>query len=350
MSHARWLFTGLLLTCLLFRASAQRGLFDSDSTLDILLSGNMRELLNDRGAKPTYHQLTLAYPGDTGAITIPCRVKTRGHFRKAKSNCVYPPLMLQFSRKDQSPGSLFYAQDKLKLVMPCQGDEYVVREWLVYRLYNLVTPKSFRARLVRVTLADQDGKRRTPFYGILLEDEKSMARRNQLISVERMKLRPEYTDRKQFLTMAVFEYMIGNTDWSVQYMQNIKFIAADSLSTPFTVPYDFDHAGIVSAPYAKPAEELQMNSVRERRYRGFCISEMKIYEPVLEQFRQLKQQFYELYSHCNLVDERYVRTVTAFLDEFFATINDPKRLARDFTYPCDPNGTGNVVIKGMRDD
>ena len=78
------------------------------------------------------------------------------------------------------------------------------------------------------------------------------------------------TERDHFLKMAVFQFMIGNTDWSVPYLQNIKFITKDSTKAPLTVPYDFDHAGIVSAPYALPAEELEMSSVLERRYRGYC--------------------------------------------------------------------------------
>ena len=43
-----------------------------------------------------------------------------------------------------------------------------------------------------------------------------------------------------------FEYMIGNTDWSVEYLQNIKLATVDSNSAPITIPYDFDHAGIVN--------------------------------------------------------------------------------------------------------
>ena len=105
---------------------------------------------------------------------------------------------------------------------------------------------------------------------MLLEDENKMAKRNGGISITR-KMRPNQTEPNTFLTMAVFQYLIGNTDWSVQYMQNIKLVAADSIAVPVAVAYDFDHSGMVNAPYAKPAEELRMSSVRERRYRGYCI-------------------------------------------------------------------------------
>ncbi len=238
----------------------------------------------------------------------------------------------------------------MKLVMPCKDDAYLIREWLVYELHNLVTPKSFRARLVKVSLINEDNQDdQASFYGILLEEEFQMANRNQMIPVER-KLNPLQTQKADFLNMAVFQYLIGNTDWSVQYLQNIKLIAADSNSVASTIPYDFDHSGIVSAPYARPAEELKLKSTRERRYRGYCANSVERFEPIIEQYKLLKPDIYQIYTGCDLLDAKYVKSTVAFLDEFFETIEDPKSWQKEFAYPCDPEGTGNVVIKGLKED
>jgi hypothetical protein len=232
--------------------------------------------------------------------------------------------------------------------MPCKGDKFIVHEWLVYKLYNLVTAESFRARLVRVTLEDEDHKKMpSPFYGMLLEDEKQMAKRNNSISIKE-KIKPYQTMSEPFLKMAVFEYLIGNTDWSVEYMQNIKFIAADSASTPVTVPYDFDLSGIVDAPYALPAPELKMTSVRERRYRGYCIKDMKMFDSTIAFYNGLRKFFYSLYSNCSLLDDKYKKQTFNYLDEFYSTINNPKNLQKEFAYPCFKNGTGNVIIEGLK--
>ena len=150
--------------------------------------------------------------------------------------------------------------------------------------------------------------------------------------------------------MAVFEYMIGNTDWSVQYQQNIKLITVDSTSLPSTIPYDFDHAGIVRAPYAKPAEELQMSSILQRRYRGYCMPEMNQFTEVFEIFNQLKDEFYALYEGNPLLSSSYQNQTLKFLDQFYETINDPKKAQEEFSYPCDKSGTGNIVIKGLKKD
>lgn len=324
-------------------------LFGREDVLELTISGDIGGLMKDRGNDPQYHALTLSYKNSDAQQSIPVRIKARGHFRKAKENCTYPPLLLNFS-EDSTQNTLFAGQDKLKLVTPCRGDKYVVREYLVYKMHNQLTPKSFNVRLVKVTYADSNPKSKIlePLYGMLIEDEGQMAKRNNSVSVEGKLVRPEQTKRDDFLNMAVFEYMIGNTDWSVQYLQNVKLIASDSTSIPVTVPYDFDHAGIVAAPYANPAVELQLSSTRERRYRGYCIQDMNTFTEVIARFNQKKDDFYKVYTSNTMLEESYLKSTIKFLDDFYKTINDPKKLKYEFQYPCDPNGTGNVVIQGLK--
>lgn len=325
------------------------GLFDSEEVLNIRLSGNIQKLMKDKENDAEYHSITLSYKGsDSSLISIPIKVKTRGHFRRTQGDCSYPPLLLNFSEENTPKNSLFYQQHKMKLVTPCRGDKYVVREYLVYKLFNLITPKSFRAHLVRVVYDDTvKGKKSFPLYGILLEEAEQMAKRNSMVLLDGKLVRPEQAQSSDFLKMAVFEYLIGNTDWSVQYLQNVKLIATDSVSTPSTVPYDFDHAGIVGAPYAKPAEALQMNSIRERRYRGYCMTDLSQFDEALTHFKQLEKEIYGVYTNCSLIETGYIRSTTKFLDEFYKTINDPRSVKAAFSYPCNKDGTGNVVIKGL---
>jgi hypothetical protein len=238
----------------------------------------------------------------------------------------------------------------MKLVTPCRGDQYVIHEYLVYKLHNLITPKSFRARLVKVIYQDTVKNKSTdPLYGILLEEEKQMATRNLSHSFEKYNVHPQGTQKGDFLNMAVFQYMIGNTDWSVQFLQNIKLIAVDSTTLPTTVPYDFDHAGIVRAPYANPAPALQLSSTLQRRYRGYCIQEMNQFTEVFETFNKLKDDFYAIYDGNPLLTSSYQKQTLKFLDQFYVTINDPKKAQEAFNYPCDRSGTGNVIIQGLKD-
>lgn len=340
-------FTSLL--CLT-GLSQSNNLFDQDDLLEITFSGQVGELMKDRGDDPQYHPFRLTYKDNNNlSVDVPVEIKARGHFRKLKQNCNYPPLQLHFS-KSTSSLSIFGGQNKLKLVTPCRDEKYVVREYLVYKLYNQLTPKSFKVRLVKFTFSSDDpkGKSLEPLFGIFIEEEDQMAMRNESTSLEGKLVRPEETQRGDFLRMAVFEYMIGNTDWSVQYLQNVKLITSEKAVLPIAVPYDFDHSGIVNAPYAKPAEALELSSIRERRYRGFCIKDMDEFKEVIATYIQKKDLLYQVYTDCSFLDDSYLKSTIKFLDDFYKTINDPRRLKNEFEYPCWPQGTGNVVIQGLR--
>ena len=203
--------------------------------IDILhfkLVGNLNDLFNDRSNNSSYHPILLQYTGkDSNLLSIQLRVKTRGHFRRLKTNCNMPPLLLDFPKK-QNEKSLFKDQHKLKLVVPCGDDDYVIREWLAYKIYNLISEKSFRAKLVQVDFEDSLDKRKPQtYYCILLEDEKKVAERNGAHVWKPKMLAMQNTNKEEFQKMAVFEYLIGNTDWSVPYLQNIVLIKKTSMNS-----------------------------------------------------------------------------------------------------------------------
>ncbi len=328
----------------------QSGLFDSDTVLNLKLTGDYKSLVTDRADVPSEHPLVLRYNDGSSEVSIPVSTRTRGNFRRKIGGCIYPPILLIFKDARAKENTIFSEQQKLKLVVPCKSDDYVVKEYMAYRIYNLVTPKSFRARLVKLTFEDPDKKKNPePFYSILLEEESQMAKRNNLISVER-NLNPVLTDPDTFINMAVFEYMIGNTDWSVEYQQNVKLIAKDSLSAPFTVPYDFDHSGLVNASYAQPAEQLKLASVTERRYRGYCLTDLSQYTPSFALFNKVKDQVYSLFGTAPYLTAGSKKSCLKFIDEFYAAINNPQRVKKDFGYPCDPSGTGEIIIKGLKNE
>jgi len=93
----------------------------------------------------------------------------------------------------------------------------------------------------------------------------------------------------------IFQFLMGNTDWSIPAGHNIKMIKSkkplDQL--PYVIPYDFDNAGIVNANYAAPDETLPIKSVRERLYRGFCLDD-EVIECAVNQFIQAKDKIYSL--------------------------------------------------------
>lgn len=326
-------------------------LFESNEIFDICIKGDIRKLFKDRKNKISYHPMLLSYitpNGETDSLKI--RVKTRGHFRRKRENCKTPPLLLNFDSVQIYTNSLFAGQKKVKLVTPCVNHKYVLREYLLYKVYQLISEHCFQARIVSLSFEDSvKGKKTESQYGILLENQNAMANRHQAQFCKQVNITPLKTIRKEFLKMAVFQYFIGNTDWSIRYRHNIKLISTQKKPGLIPIPYDFDHAGLVDAPYAKPVEELKMTSVRQRRYRGYCIKDMREFQSTFDLFNKQKADIYAIYTDNPLLEKSYIKETLKYLDEFYQTINNPKSAAEAFQYPCKPTGTGHVVIKGLKD-
>ncbi len=326
-------------------------LFESDEIFVICLKGDLRKLFNDRRGETSYHPILMSYilpNGKTDSLKI--RVKTRGHFRRKRENCKIPPLLLRFDSIQSQSNNLFTGQNKIKLVTPCVDHKYVLREYLIYKIHQLISANSFHVRLVKLCFEDSvKGGKTEEKYAILLENHNLLADRLHAKLFKRLNTRPQIILREEFLNMSVFQYLIGNTDWSVQYLHNIKLMIQKDKHGLVPIPYDFDHAGLVNAPYAKPIEELRMVSVRQRRYRGYCIKNIEEFQPTFDLFNRLKTDIYAIYINNPLLEEKYIKQSLKYLDEFYQTINNPKFAAKAFQYPCSPFGTGNVVIKGLKD-
>lgn len=336
--------------------SLPKQLFRSDSILDLVITGDIDAIWRDRGEEPAYHKITLKYaiPGQPPA-SFPARVRVRGHFRKMKNICYNPPLLLNIDKDTKTKGTLMAGQNKLKLVITCTSEELILREYLLYRVYNLLTPYSLRARLVKATFRGPDDKIKflkpaNPLTGFLLEPAEHAASRNGLKLVEQNGLSPQFLMPSDYNLMAVFQYFASNADWGVQYRHNIELVSPAPGISPIPIAYDFDHSGMVDAPYAKPPEELNLSSVRVRIYRGTCLSSIEELKPAFEIFRSRRKEIETLYREFPGLSADYRKFALRFIDQFYDLLDNPKKAETAFLYPCWPEGTGKVVIKGLRAD
>jgi hypothetical protein len=185
------------------------------------------------------------------------------------------PIKVEFDAESIA-GTIFDGQTSLKLGTHCQNDrefdQFVIREYLTYKLANLATPLSFRARLARVTYAD--GQSKKPFsthHALFLEHENDVARRLSGRDVGLPQLTFKALDPEALTTMSILEYMLGNTDYSIWALHNVV-IVQNKMRRLFPVPYDFDSSGMVSPPYAAPDTRLPIKKLTDRLYRGPCRS------------------------------------------------------------------------------
>ena len=228
-------------------------LFASTEPLAITLVGDFKKINKDRD--PNSKQ---PFPGTLriGETSIPMTLNARGHLRRMARTCDYVPLRVAFAKKDVK-GTLFERQDALKLVVQCAGggefEQFMLREHLAYRIFNVITSRSFRTRLARVTYVDAvTGKAMGTRAGMFLEDEAGVARRMEGRIVEMPRLRFEDLDTDTLMPMMIFEYMIGNTDYSIYALHNVRIVQRPDKSL-HPIPYDLDVTGLVNPPYGIPA-------------------------------------------------------------------------------------------------
>ena len=314
------------------------GLFDSEDILRLTLTTDLKALLKDRDTTDReYRPAILSYVDPSGAqVSQDVRVRTRGHFRLARRNCAFPPLRLNVSKR-RSANTVFADQNALKLVTHCHKSEeyeqYVLQEYLIYKMYNLLTPRSLRVRLAQVTYVDRAGKSE-PFTkpAFFIEDEKQMAARNGAQIVKVKGASPEQLDSGQMGLVAVFQYLIGNTDWSLPALHNITLMRTRE-HIVFPVPYDFDLSGVISTRYAKPPPQLPIKSVRDRLYRGDCRTEEQL-APIFARFIEKRGAIYALYRNMKGLQQRHVERTHKYFDEFYKTISNRRAVRREFVESC----------------
>jgi len=274
--------------------------------------------------------ISFLYP-DSSLLSDDVEIRIRGVFRREE--CVTPPLMINF----KAPAAVTFKKlGHLKLVRPCDVTSYneqlVLKEYLVYKIYNLVTEKSFRTRLVKITFQNTSGKNRTPtHYAFFIEEMDDVAKRNGCFEIKSPKFQTEQTERKQTTLLALFQYMIGNTDWAIPLYRNVKLmrINKDSMSLPFVVPYDFDYCGLVNAAYAIPVPELEIANVRQRLYRGFART-MEELQPALQILQDKRRAIDSLIVNFEPLSARNKKEMINYLDEFYLAIEDEKNIKHLF--------------------
>lgn len=314
-------------------------LFASDELLTLTVRADFSAIRHDRGDEPEEHPATLVWHrNEADSVALDVQLRTRGHFRRDPVNCSFPPLRVNF-KTDSAEGTVFQGQDKLKLVSPCKPnlsayEQYVLREYLLYRVYQTVTDQSFRVRLARVTFEDTSGGG-DPFtrFAFFIESDEAMAARvhGQLVDIPEGKIiRANVLDPDVSTRVALFEYMIGNTDWADAEIHNVTSLLQGGRVAP--VPYDFDFSGAVETPYATPAPGLPITTVRQRYYRGWCWPRQDM-DATLALFRAAQPQVEELYRSFPYLDDRVRDETLVYFGQFFESIDTPAR-ARHFLRDC----------------
>jgi len=340
-----------IVACLLLAATAGAQvsgdadpLFQDNAVIDITINAPFPSLLKRR-PNEEYLPGTLAYAdADGNDVMLDIGIRTRGNFRRQKRICPFPPLRVNLD-KAQTKGTLFHKQNKLKLVAHCRDnsaryEQGVIKEYLAYRILNMLTDISYRARLVRVTYIDTENKHKDRVhYAFFIEHKKRMSKRIGLPEIVTPKIKTAQLEGAYSDLTSLFQYFIGNTDFSPiagakgEDCCHNSTLFGNEGELIYAIPYDFDMSGLVNAPYAEPNPRFKITRVTQRLYRGRC-AHIGNLDTSAKMFRDNRDEIFALITSQAELVPKTKKSVTRFVEDFYKVIDNPKKLDREIRKDC----------------
>jgi hypothetical protein len=312
------------------------GLFEKTEVLNLSLRFDVTQYTRKK-PKDEYLDAILTYHiNDKDSVNKNIRIKSRGEFRNA--HCTFPPIMINL-KKTENRREDMKKIEKVKLVTHCQSgnEDNILKEYLIYKLYNVITDVSFRTRLVRINYINTAKKNKTvTAFGFLIEPMNVLAERTNTIEVESITLGQKDMIPKILDRMAIFNYLIGNADWSIPNQHNCKILlqtSTENASKGIPVPYDFDYTGMVDASYAIPSESSKIEDITDRIYTGTCRSKEEFKE-ALEEYAEHKTEFYRIINEFPSISEKAKKEMIKYLDGFYRGFDDKYSIIDDFMSTC----------------
>jgi hypothetical protein len=176
---------------------------------------------------------------------------------------------------------------------------------------------------MKVKYVDSNGKKKPrENYAFIMESTDQLANRLNGINFERKGIPIRMIDRETSTIMDLFQFMVGNTDYTVYTLHNIKLIkiADTKYPNPVAVPYDFDYSGLINAYYAIPGESWPIEDVTQRYYMGGC-REMAEFEEVFNTLREKRETMEALFINSEFLSENAKKGPLIYIEEFYKIID-----------------------------
>ena len=319
-------------------------LFEETGEMNVTLSAPLRTIRRNV-EDDTLYPAQLTYTAADGQLhTIDIQVAPRGISRRLRV-CKFPPLKVHFDKKAMK-GTMFRGNKSLKLVTYCDTNskyqQYYVKEFLIYRIYNLLSDYSFRVRPMMIEYRDSERDSDSfSRFGFFIEDIDDVAKRNELEKLTIPKVSYSQLDPVTISRFSLFHLMIGNLDWAAtsgpdndKCCHTSRRIGAGNDEIPkYGVPYDFDSTGLVNAHYAAPPDGLKMRNIKQRLYRGFCAFNDEL-PATVKLFNEKKPEIFALFESNKHLNDRTRRSALKYIEDFYEIINDPKDFKRDVIDKC----------------
>jgi hypothetical protein len=303
-------------------------LFSDQTPLEIKLGYSNKDM-NRKTNDSTFIDTTLEFLQNEKWSSLQVNLRARGNFRR--NECYFPPIKMKI-KKDQYQGTIFDGNKTMKLVLPCklesENNDNILQEYIAYKIYERISPFHFKTRRVNIDFSEPKGKKIKKFAlkGFLIEDDKRVAKRHEGKVFERY-VHPMAMQHLTSVQNAFFQYLLGNTDFSVAYQHNGKLLYVNKEIIP--LPYDFDMTGWVNPSYATVNTTLGINSVQDRKYRGFK-REQQYFDEVRQQFLDQKADLMKMISSFEgeFSNQSEYENMFEFLKSFYDVLEDDSKFQK----------------------
>ena len=319
-----------------FSISAQKALksdalFSDQTPVEIKL-GYSNKMMNKKTNDSTFIDTTMEFLHEGKWSSINVNLRARGNFRR--NECYFPPIKMKI-KKDQYKGTIFDGNKTMKLVLPCkiesENNDNILQEFIAYKIYEQISPYHFKTRRVNIDFTEPKGKKKVKTFklkGFLIEDDKRVSQRHESRVFERF-VHPMAMDHLTSVHNEFFQYLLGNTDFSVAYQHNGKLMYSEAEKIIIPLPYDFDMTGWVNPSYATVNTTLGINSVQDRKYRGFK-REQQYFDQVRKEFLDKKSSLMEMVAsfEAEFSDPKEYKNMFDFMGDFYETMEDDSKFQK----------------------
>lgn len=304
-------------------------ILDYEEVPGVQVQANFDRIRRDRKRRfPIEGHLTFEDVHGSG-FTLPIAIETRGKTRFIK--CEVPPIRIRMDKKALKEARI-KDYPKLKTVLPCElnddGTDRLFRELLVYRLYEQVTDFAFRTKPVQLDILDSASLNVTlSTYAFFIESDKEFRKRNDFTEVNQYNLQWDDLHPHHRQVFAIFQYMIGNTDWAIRMKHNMRYFQVDTDEPVIPLPYDFDFCGVVDSPIAKPNPDYKQRHIRQRIYLGQPDDQLPV---VLEHFKTQRAAILQIVQDFPHLNDDSKQDILEYLNEFFKVLDSKKACRKAF--------------------
>ena len=318
----------------------KESLLDTLSTQELLkltLEADLEKLFVDRRTM-NYHPAKASITFDNGEVwTNNIELRTRGLYRGQR--CDQPPLKIKYPKKELKARGL-NKNNEFKLVYPCKmGDnfqDYVMKEYLVYKLNNVLTDQSLRVQLVDLEIKDSlDNIVPITVKGFLIEHREELIDRLGAVMSDAKCMQPVHLSKFDYTLFQVFQYFIGNTDWLLPLCKNCEIISLEN-GEMIPIAYDFDFSGMVNTNYATPNSSLPVRTIKDRYFLGHK-KEIEDLKPVFELFQEKKTELIATVNDFEYLSKGDRKEMIRYINSFYKILDKPKLVKKEFCHPMGDN-------------